>query len=193
MDGSATAHLQAVLDSRSVHYRRFSQAEMLQTPSPRLLPNTFAFPGSKSDFNHILFVVEVRPNVLLAVAYSKSTVQTSIKERESEELLLKLLDLNASESLALWKLEQRRGSLFPVLEMEIWLLGGEEWKRDLVWKGCGTIDVLYKAKVASITPLLLDNNEVGRKVLELYSDCMAVARISDYRCGTSSKPPASNR
>lgn len=161
MEDPASALLQAVLDSHHVRYKRFSQADPLQTPSSRLLRNTFAFPGSKSNFNHVLFVAEVRPHVLLAVAYSKNTVQTSGKE----ELLGRLLELNASESTALWKLEERRESVFPVLEMTIWLCGGEGRKEDLVWKGCGGLDVLYKSKVATLTPmLLLDTNEVGRKV-----------------------------
>ena len=164
-EASATSHIQAVLDSHNVRYKRLLDRELPQAPSLRLLPNTFAFPGSRSDFNHVLFLSETKPNTLLAVAYSKNSVQTGIGQAEKEAMLLKMLELNAAEPLVVWKLEDRRGSLFPVLEETIMLQGAEHRSQDLIWKGCGTLDVLYKAKVSALTPpLLTDSSEVGRKV-----------------------------
>jgi hypothetical protein len=43
--------------------------------------------------------------------------------------------------------------------------GAEHRSEEVILKGCGTLDVLYKAKASALTPLLLtDSSEVGRKV-----------------------------
>jgi hypothetical protein len=115
----ATPRVKAVLENHNVRFKQLLDRELPQAPSQRLLPNTFAFPGSRSDFNHVLFVTETKPNTLLAVAYSKNTVQTGIGQEEKEAMLLKMLELNAAEPLTVWKLEERWESLFPVLEEAI--------------------------------------------------------------------------
>ena len=124
------------------------------------------FPGSRFEYNHILFLTEA-PRNLLTVAYSKSTVYATAEREVQEVALMKLMDANASESLAIWKLEERQGSLMPVLETTLYINTQlpEARLQELIWRNCGNLDTLYKASVAAVSPLpILDTPDVSKKV-----------------------------
>lgn len=155
-----------MLDNHSVRYKQLPANYLPQAPSARLTLGAFVFPGSKSEYNHILYLAEVQRN-LLTVAYSKNTIYASAEKEVQETALLKLMDANSAESLAIWKLEERQGSLSPVLEMALFPSAKlpEAKLKDLIWRNCGTLDSLYKAGVAAISPLLvLDTPEISKKV-----------------------------
>lgn len=150
--------IQETLGIHNVHYKQLPTSLLAQTPSHRLTSGAFVFPGSKFHFNHTIYLSETRGRTLLAVAYSKSTIRAVIG-KETEQLLLSILNANAMEIVVLWKLEERKDSVFPVLEMALF----PPYTKELIWAACGTLDDRFKATVSSIAPVL-NSTEVAKVV-----------------------------
>ena len=88
-DSSTPCLVQTILDSHSVRYKQLPASYLPQAPSARLTVGTFMFPGSRSEFNHILYLAETSRN-LLTVAYSKNTVYATVDRAVQGTVLLKL-------------------------------------------------------------------------------------------------------
>jgi hypothetical protein len=79
--------------------------------------------------------------------------------------MLKMLELNAAEPLAIWKLEKRGESTVPVLEGTIMLERNEHRSGEMIWQACGTLDALYKSSLSALSSFLfVDSNEMSKTV-----------------------------
>lgn len=153
-----------LLDRYTVRYKQLPDYPN-SAPSSRVPPGAYVFPGSRSDFNHVIYLTERSP--MLAVAYSKNTVFAAAHQGDTERALANILNVNATEPLAIWKLEDRDGWLYPVLEMSLFQsIYVHSSLQDLIWSACGTLDALYKATLLSITSVVLAYNstEVAKQV-----------------------------
>jgi len=84
-------------------------------------------------------------------------VYASAEREVQATVLLKLMNNNSAEPLAIWKLEERQGSLLLVLETTLYIDAQlpEAKLKDLIWRNCGILDTLYKASVAAMSPLFV--------------------------------------
>ena len=148
--GEPLCLIQEVLSSHNVRFKQLPASQLSQAPSSRLAPGAYLFPGSKSQFNQALYLSQTTGKTLSAMAYSKATTCARIGKDMAEQLLLSVLNLNGGETLVLWKLEEREGSMFPMLEMSVF----PRYTKELIWTVCGSLDARFKATVSSVVPVL---------------------------------------
>ena len=159
--------IEEVLRSHNIRIQKTDSATPpTQLPSMRLNPSTtFVFPGSKYKYKHDHYLCVTEKNVLEA-CYAQDSKMQSLSDEDKTDLLMKVLDVNARETLAIWKVEERPGYCFPVMELTLYIRPEDKNGKKAIWSNCAQTDVHFKTQLPYILASSVSGiPEVGAKLM----------------------------